>query len=43
MFPHRWEFLPNSTDTTDSEKAILEKLVKWKDNRVKVLNTIIKN
>ena len=22
------------TDTTDSEKAILEKLVKWKDNRV---------
>ena len=34
VFPHRWEFLPNSTDTTDSEKAILEKLVKWKDNRV---------
>ena len=34
MFPHRWEFLPNSTDTTDSEKAILEKLVKWKDHRV---------
>ena len=34
MFPHRWEFLPNATDATDSEKAILEKLVKLKDNRV---------
>ena len=32
MFPHRWEFLPNATDITDSEKAILEKLVKLKDN-----------
>ena len=34
MFPHTWEFLPSSTDTADFEKAILEKLVKWKDNRV---------
>ena len=34
MFPHRWKFLPNSNDTTDFEKTILEKLVKWKDNRV---------
>ena len=27
-------FLSTSTDTTDSEKAILEKLVKWKNSRV---------